>query len=162
MSTAPSSSWNDTKAEVGVIAIAGGRNAQLFVKGNGGVSGIIDYTPAPAAPLIVSTTLTPAQLLSRYIMVDAALAVTLTLPSVAALEAALNPGDGRGSKLQVGSSFEFSISEFGLSNTVTLAVGAGWSHSGATGGSAVVAANSSGRFMARKTGSGSWEFHRLA
>lgn len=165
MATNSASSWNDRKRELGVIAIAGGRNAQLFVKGNGGVSGIVYYDPAPLVDEIsAAATLTTDQLLSRWVSCDASSgAFNLQLPTVAALEAALNAADSSesGSKLVVGSNIKFSIVEHEGTNAVTLTTNTGWTVGGDQG-SVVVATGTSAMFMARKSGDAAWSLFRLA
>ncbi len=163
MSTNSASSWNDRKCELGVIAIAGGRNAQLFVKGNGGTSGMVFYTPQPLADAFSgAATMTTDQLLSRWMSGDASAgAFNLQLPTAAALDAALESGDGIGSKLVAGHSIFFTVCEHEGTNAFTLTTNTGWTL-GVTQGSPVVATGTSGYFEARRTGAGAWSLFRVA
>jgi hypothetical protein len=58
----------------------------------------------------------------------------------------------------VNSAFEFGIINIGGTNAATLVVGTGWTIVGV----AAVSANTSARFLARKTGDGAWTAYRVA
>jgi hypothetical protein len=62
------------------------------------------------------------------------------------------------SSAKVNSSFDFSLVNIGGTNTVSLAVGTGWT----LVGTVTVAANVSSTWRARKTGDGAWTAYRLA
>ena len=112
--------------------------ATLFVQG------------APTA-LTAAATLTAAQLSAGLFTYDGA-AVNLTLPTVALLEASVS------SAQKVNVAFEFGIINIGSTNAATVVVGTGWTIVGA----AAVAAATSARFLARKTGDGAWTAYRVA
>jgi hypothetical protein len=105
---------------------------------------------APVA-LTAAATLTGAQL-SNGLFTYTGAAVNLTLPTVADLEADVS------SAQKVNSAFEFGIINIGGTNAATLVVGTGWTIVGV----AAVSANTSARFLARKTGDGAWTAYRVA
>ena len=105
---------------------------------------------APTA-LTAAATLTAAQLANGLFTYTGA-AVNLTLPTVADLEADIT------SAQKVNAAFEFGIINIGGTNAGTLVVGTGWTIVGV----AAVSANTSARFLARKTGAGSWVAYRVA
>jgi len=105
---------------------------------------------APTA-LTAAATLTAAQLANGLFTYTGA-AVNLTLPTVADLEA------GVSSAQKVNSAFEFGVINIGGTNAATLVVGTGWTIVGV----AAVSANTSARFLARKTGDGAWTAYRVA
>jgi hypothetical protein len=112
--------------------------ANLFVQG------------APTA-LTAAATLTAAQL-SAGLFTYTGAAVDLTLPTVALLEADVSSAE------KVNSAFQFTIINTGATNAATVVVGTGWTIVGA----AAVAAATSARFLARKTGTGTWTLYRVA
>ena len=106
-------------------------------------------TPSTAT---VTATLTAAQVTAGILVVDTTTtAATLTLPTVALLEAALvNVHDD--------SSFDLSVINIGASTgTVTMAVGTGWTIVGL----ATVLYTTSSIFRARKTGVNAWTLYKL-
>jgi hypothetical protein len=105
---------------------------------------------APTA-LTAAATLTAAQLANGLFTYTGA-AVNLTLPTVADLEADIT------SAQKVNAAFEFGIINIGGTNAGTLVVGTGWTIVGV----AAVSANTSARFLARKTGDGAWTAYRVA
>ena len=105
---------------------------------------------APTA-LTAAATLTAAQL-SNGLFTYTGAAVDLTLPTVALLEADVT------SAQKVNAAFEFGIINIGGTNAGTLVVGTGWTIVGV----AAVSANTSARFLARKTGTGTWTCYRIA
>ena len=105
---------------------------------------------APVA-LTAAATLTGAQL-SNGLFTFNGTAGNLTLPTVADLEADVS------SAQKVNSAFEFGIINIGGTNAATLVVGTGWTIVGV----AAVSANTSARFLARKTGDGAWTADRVA
>jgi hypothetical protein len=112
--------------------------ANLFVQG------------APTA-LTAAATLTAAQLSAGLFTYNGA-AVDLTLPTVALLEVDVSSAE------KVNSAFQFTIINIGATNAATVVVGTGWTIVGA----AAVAAATSARFLARKTGTGTWTLYRVA
>jgi hypothetical protein len=105
---------------------------------------------APLA-LTAAATLTGAQL-SNGLFTYTGAAVNLTLPTVADLEANVS------SAQKVNTAFEFGIINIGVINAANLVVGTGWTIAGV----AAVNANTSARFLARKTGDGAWTAYRVA
>jgi hypothetical protein len=105
---------------------------------------------APVA-LTAAATLTGAQL-SNGLFTYTGAAVSLTLPTVDNLE------DEVSSAQKVNSAFQFVIINIGGTNAATLAVGTGWTIVGV----AAVSANTSARFLARKTGASTWTAYRIA
>jgi len=105
---------------------------------------------APTA-LTAAATLTAAQL-SNGLFTYTGAAVDLTLPTVALLEADVS------SAQKVNAAFEFGIINIGGTNAGTVVVGTGWTIVGV----AAVSANTSARFLARKTGTGTWTCYRIA
>jgi hypothetical protein len=105
---------------------------------------------APTA-LTAAATLTAAQLANGLFTYTGA-AVNLTLPTVALMEADIT------SAKKVNAAFEFGIINIGGTNAATLVVGTGWTIVGV----AAVSANTSARFLARKTGYGAWTAYRVA
>lgn len=105
---------------------------------------------APLA-LTAAATLTGAQL-SNGLFTYTGAAVNLTLPTVADLEADVS------SAAKVNAAFEFGIINIGGTNAATLVVGTGWTIVGV----AAVSANTSARFLARKTGDATWTCYRVA
>ena len=101
------------------------------------------YTAA-AAPLLVS------DVTNGIITYTAAGANNLQLPTVANLEAVV-------SSAKVNSSFEFSVVALGA-GTGTLTTNTGWT----LVGSMAVATGTASRFLARKTGDGSWTLYQVA
>ena len=107
---------------------------------------------APTA-LTAAATATAAQLANGLFTFDGT-AGNLTLPTVADLEA------GMPSATRANMAFDFYIVNIDSSgsDSVTLAVGTGWTIVGA----AAVTAASSGHFRARKTGDGTWTAYRIS
>lgn len=113
--------------------------AQLFVQG------------APTA-LTADATLTAAQLANGLFTSDSADDITATLPTVALLEASIS------SAAKVNAAFEFAIVVVDASHQVTVAAGTGWT----LVGNMVALESTSARFLARKTGDGTWTLYRVA
>ena len=114
--------------------------AQLFVQG------------APTA-IAAAATMTAAQLANGLFVFDGS-AGNLTLPTVALLEADIS------SATKVNAAFDFTIINIDASgsDSVTLAVGTGWTIVGA----AAVTTATSAHFRARKTGDGTWTAYRIS
>jgi hypothetical protein len=110
---------------------------------------LVQPTPATAT---VTATLTAAQILQGILVVDTSTtAASLTLPTVALVEATL-------SNSRNDSSFDLSVINIGTSSgTVTMLVGTGWTIVGL----ATVLYTTSSLFRARKTGDGSWTLYKL-
>ena len=115
---------------------------------NGGT--VIYNQPAPAA-VDVTATLTVANLTAKIITSTTAAAVTMTLPTGTLM-------DGGFSGLYNNMAFEWTIINTGGTNAVTVQAGA--SHT--LVGSGTVTANSSGRFLSRRTAATTWVTYRLA
>jgi len=106
----------------------------------------------PVQTASVTATLTPAQISGGVLVASTGTtAATYTLPTVAALEAAL-PNANR-----VGHALELSIINLGTTPAnITLAVGTGWT----IVGSATIAFSTSAYMELVKTGDGSWTLYR--
>jgi hypothetical protein len=113
---------------------------------------ILSVQGAPTA-LTAAATATAAQLAAGLFTFNGT-AGNLTLPTVADLE------EGIPSATKVNAAFDFFVINIDASgsDSVTLAVGTGWSIVGA----AAVAAATSAHFRARKTGEGSWTAYRIS
>ena len=111
----------------------------------------LSIQPAPQTATVTAT-LTAAQITGGIIVADTGTtAATLTLPTVALLEAQLT-------NAKVNSSFDLAIVNVGTSSgTITMAVGTGWTITGLT----TVTYTTSAMFRARKTGTGAWTLYRL-
>jgi hypothetical protein len=131
------------------MALPNGAGGYQLGDGNVGEANLT-VQGAPTA-LTAAATLTAAQL-SNGLFTYTGAAVNLTLPTVADLEA------GIASAQKVNASFEFGIINIGGTNAGTLVVGTGWTIVGV----AAVSANTSARFLARKTGDGAWTAYRVA
>lgn len=108
---------------------------------------------APTA-LTAAATATAAQLANGLFTFNGT-AGNLTLPTVALLEAAF-PSLGEKND----SAFDFYVINIDSSgsDSVTVAVGTGWTLVGA----GAVTVNTSGHFRCRKTGSGTWTVYRIS
>jgi len=108
---------------------------------------------APTA-LTAAATATAAQLANGLFTFNGT-AGNLTLPTVALLEAAF-PSLGEKND----SAFDFYVINIDASgsDSVTVAIGTGWTLVGA----GAVAVNTSGHFRCRKTGSGTWTVYRIS
>jgi len=88
----------------------------------------------------------------RHVSDPSTSAATYTLPTTVATEAVVT-------NAKVDSTFELNIVNLGTSSGVlTIAVGIGWTLVGLV----TVAITSSARFLARKTGAGTWTLYRVA
>lgn len=101
--------------------------------------------------LTTAVTLTAAQLATGIISATPGTALSYTLPLAADLDALV-------SNAKPSSAFDFSVINLSGANIGTVATNTGWTLVGAMG----VAVSSSGRFRARKTGSGTWALYRLS
>jgi hypothetical protein len=131
------------------MALPNGAGGYQLGDGNVGEANLT-VQGAPTA-LTAAATLTAAQLANGLFTYTGA-AVNLTLPTVALLEADIS------SAQKVNSAFEFGVINIGGTNAATLVVGTGWTIVGV----AAVSANTSARFLARKTGDGAWTAYRVA
>jgi hypothetical protein len=113
---------------------------------------ILSVQGAPTA-LTAAATATAAQLAAGLFTFNGT-AGNLTLPTVADLE------EGIPSATKVNAAFDFYVINIDASgsDSVTLAVGTGWTIVGA----AAVTAATSAHFRARKTGEGSWTAYRIS
>jgi hypothetical protein len=121
--------------------------------GAGATDEAIMFVQGAPTALAAAATATAAQLQNGLFVFDGA-AGNLTLPTVALLEA------GMPSAQKVNSAFDFFVVNIDAagSDTVTLAVGTGWSIVGV----AAVTVNTSAHFRARKTGDGTWTAYRIS
>ena len=121
--------------------------------GAGATDEAIMFVQGAPTALAAAATATAAQLQNGLFTFDGT-AGNLTLPTVALLEA------GMPSAQKVNSAFDFFVINIDAagSDTVTLAVGTGWSIVGV----AAVTVNTSAHFRARKTGDGTWTAYRIS
>jgi len=119
--------------------------------GAGATDEAIMFVQGAPTALAAAATATAAQLQNGLFTFDGT-AGNLTLPTVALLEADML------SAQKVNSAFDFFIINTDGADSVTLAVGTGWSIVGA----AAVTTATSAHFRARKTGDGSWTAYRIS
>ena len=121
--------------------------------GDGNLNEIFLGEMADPQTATATATLTAAQVTGGMLVANPSTsAASYTLPTVALTEAVMT-------NAKVGSTFELALVNLGTSSgAVTVLVGTGWT----IVGNAVVAITSSARFMARKTGDGSWTLYRAA
>ena len=119
--------------------------------GAGATDEAIMFVQGAPTALTAATTATAAQLQNGLFTFDGT-AGNLTLPTVALLEADMS------SAQKVNSAFDFFVINTDGSDSVTLAVGTGWTIVGA----AAVTTATSAHFRARKTGDGSWTAYRIS
>ena len=119
--------------------------------GAGATDEAIMFVQGAPLALAAAATATAAQLQNGLFTFDGA-AGNLTLPTVALLEADML------SAQKVNSAFDFFVVNIDSSDSVTLAVGTGWTIVGA----AAVTTATSAHFRARKTGDGTWTAYRIS
>ena len=119
--------------------------------GAGATDEAIMFVQGAPLALAAAATATAAQLQNGLFVFDGT-AGNLTLPTVALLEADML------SAQKVNSAFDFFVINIDGSDSVTLAVGTGWTIVGA----AAVTTATSGHFRARKTGDGTWTAYRIS
>jgi len=119
--------------------------------GAGATDEAIMFVQGAPLALTAAATATAAQLQNGLFVFDGT-AGNLTLPTVALLEADML------SAQKVNSAFDFFVINIDGSDSVTLAVGTGWTIVGA----AAVASATSAHFRARKTGDGTWTAYRIS
>ena len=118
---------------------------------DGNVGEAVLFVQGAPTTVAAAATATAAQLANGLFVFDGA-AGNLTLPTVALLEADVS------SATKIDAAFDFFVINTDSGDTVTLAVGTGWTIVGA----AVVATTSSAHFRARKTGEGTWTCYRIS
>ena len=118
--------------------------------GDGNVNEIQMFALSPASATATAS-LTVAQFTSGLLVGgNGVTPATYTIPTVAAVEAVVG-------NAKVDSAFEFIVLNTSTATgTVTIATNTGWT----TVGALTVAINASVRFIARKTGEGSWTLYR--
>ena len=133
------------------MALPNGSGGYQFNDGNVGEA-LLFVQGAPTA-ITAAATMTPAQL-SNGLFTFNGTAGNLTLPTVADVEAYVS------SASKVDAAFDFFVINIDASgsDSVTVAVGTGWTLVGA----GAVAVNTSGHFRARKTGDGTWTCYRVS
>jgi enolase len=119
--------------------------------GAGATDEAIMFVQGAPLALTAAATATAAQL-QNGLFTFVGTAGNLTLPTVALLEADML------SAQKVNSAFDFFIINTDDTDSVTLAVGTGWTIVGA----AAVTTATSGHFRARKTGDGTWTAYRIS
>lgn len=123
-----------------------------------GSSSSVNISSSPVAAVLstTATTVTASQLLSRIITQTPSSALTITLPSYAALTAAYPNSDN----IQVGDSFPFSLINLSGTSAITVAAGT----NGTLVGSGVTAITSTSNFLVQVTvvgGSPAYVVYRL-
>ena len=133
------------------MALPNGSGGYQFNDGNAGEA-LLFVQGAPTA-ITAAATMTPAQL-SNGLFTFNGTAGNLTLPTVADVE------DYVSSASKVDAAFDFFVINIDAagSDSVTVAVGTGWTLVGA----GAVTAATSGHFRARKTGDGTWTCYRIS
>jgi hypothetical protein len=133
------------------MALPNGAGGYQINSGNVGEA-VLFVQGAPTA-VVAAATMTSAQLANGLFVFNGA-AGDLTLPTVALLEADIS------SATKVDAAFDFFVINIDAagSDSVTLAVGTGWTIVGV----AAVAVNTSAHFRARKTGEGTWTCYRIS
>jgi hypothetical protein len=131
------------------MALSNGTGGYQISAGSDGEAVLFVQT-APTA-LTAAATATAAQL-SGGLFTFNGTAGNLTLPTVADLEADIS------SAQKVNAAFDFFIINTDGADSVTLAVGTGWTIVGA----AAVTTATSAHFRARKTGDGTWTAYRIS
>jgi len=133
------------------MALPNGAGGYQLGDGNIGEA-VLSVQGAPTA-VAAAATMTAAELSNGLFVFNGA-AGNLTLPTVALVEADITAAS------KVNASFDFIIINIDASgsDSVTLAVGTGWTIVGV----AAVAVNTSAQFRARKTGDGTWTAYRIA
>ncbi len=133
------------------MALPNGAGGYQLGDGNIGEA-VLSVQGAPTA-VAAAATMTTAQLSNGLFVFNGA-AGNLTLPTVALVEADITAAS------KVNASLDFIIINIDASgsDSVTLAVGTGWTLVGV----AAVAVNTSAQFRARKTGDGTWTAYRIA
>jgi hypothetical protein len=133
------------------MALPNGAGGYQLGDGNIGEA-VLSVQGAPTA-VAAAATMTAAELSNGLFVFNGA-AGNLTLPTVALVEADITAAS------KVNASFDFIIINIDASgsDSVTLAVGTGWTLVGV----AAVAVNTSAQFRARKTGDGTWTAYRIA
>lgn len=111
--------------------------------------GVIAYNQAAPATCNTSATITVADLTNRIITSTTAAAVTMTLPTGTDTEGAF-------SGLYNNFTFEFCVINTG-SNTLTVTTNTGWTLT--NNGNMAVAAGTTSRFAARRTGANTWSLY---
>jgi hypothetical protein len=131
------------------MALPNGAGGYQYNDGNIGEV-LLSTQSAPAAYTAAAAPLLVSDVTNGIITYTAAGANNLQLPTVATLEADV-------SSAKVNSAFEFSVIALGA-GTGTLTTNTGWT----LVGSMAVATTVSGRFLARKTGTGTWTLYRVS
>jgi hypothetical protein len=119
--------------------------------GAGATDEAIMFVQGAPLALAAAATATAAQLQNGLFVFDGT-AGNLTLPTVALLEADM------ASAQKVNSAFDFFVINIDAADSITLAVGTGWTIVGA----AAVTTATSAHFRARKTGDGTWTAYRIS
>tara|TARA_R110000868_G_scaffold294619_1_gene555127 strand:+ start:553 stop:951 length:399 start_codon:yes stop_codon:yes gene_type:complete len=101
--------------------------------------------------LTSAVTLTAAQVATGIISATPGSALNYTLPLAADMDTLF-------SNAKPSSAFDFTVINLSASNIGTIATNTGWTLVGGMG----VAVSYSGRFRARKTGTGTWTLYRLS
>src|SRR6185369_6452835 len=143
------SQWVNTTANRIWTAISVAAGAAVWAL-DGGAAGVgSQVTPGT---LNASGTLTAALMLTGLVTSTTGAAVAATLDTAANLDTAF------GANAPNNTSLDFSVVNTGGANAFTIGTAAGWTLVGAM----AVTQNTSGRFRARKTGTGAWTLYRIS
>jgi hypothetical protein len=120
---------------------------------DGNISELTLGVQAAPQTATATATLTVAQITGGLLVANpSASAASYTLPTTVATEAVVT-------NAKVDSTFELNIVNLGTSSgALTIVAGTGWT----LVGSVTVAITSSARFLARRTGAGTWTLYRVA
>ena len=134
-----------------LASVGGGRQF-----GDGNVNEMVIGTQSTPATATSTATLTIAQLVTGIVLGSpGSSAAAYTLPTVALTEATLV-------NAKVDSCFDFSVCNVDGSGSgvITMTAGTGWTLVGLA--TVAATAGTTGRFRARKTGTGAWTLYRLS
>lgn len=145
----PGSVWINTTANKAFICLSSAAGAAVWQSDSQQAGETQQGAPAAVN---TSATLTTANILAGIITSTTAAAVAATLPLATDMDIGFPA-------FQAGDAFDFSVINIGGTNPITMTTNTGWTVTNT--GQMAVAANTSGRFRARKTGAGAWTLYRI-
>jgi hypothetical protein len=138
-------------ANGGSVVISGGAANGTGVAGSVRELGLVMKAQADANTISTASTLTGAQLTNGLIVSSPGASINLTLPLQSAMDTAIPDSAAN-------DAFDFSIINTASGNFTVTVLANSWT----TVGYLAVGQNVSGRFRARKTGTGAWTLYRLS